>query len=842
LWGEVNVEGWWVVRWGKNGWGGGGGETGKNNIYSVSEVLKNKGIDIKAEAVGGSKRRTLTLDVFSGITYFSEGESGDKILNKPGEEDFIGGEYFRLEKILSEQVPLDIMKDRLNISLKHLEQSNVYSKSITEIIREPFLVLDKELKVKLANPSFCNTFGLNKKDAEGKLLYEINCGKWNIPSLLILLKEILPKKNTIKDYQIEYEFIDSRKQIFMLNAREITNRITEEKTILLVLENITIVRNAEDVINRIYGALLNSEEKEFAANQQLAAGGQQLRAANQQLAAGGQQLRAANQQLAAGGQQLRAANQQLAAGGQQLRATNTQLEKTGEDLINSIQKLKDSEAKYRVLFENIHSAIIVADTETGEILDANINAETLFGRERKELVGMNRAELHPKEQSEYYQKQFLSHVKQGNVLFSEALILKKDGTNVHVHMSATIIDLNGRKVIQGVFQDITEQKNIEKQLLQSQKMESIGNLAGGIAHDFNNLLTVIKGNIYIAQRKMGKESSAVDALDQVSIAVDRAAALTEQMLLFSRQQPMIVINLNMNDIVKNIFKMLSRIIGEDIKIEKKLQNGLWNIKGDKVKLEQILLNLVVNARDAMPSGGEIKIETENVTSGDEILSNIPGDLPGNFVKFSVQDTGIGMSKDIIKHIFEPFFTTKGVGKGTGLGLSVVYGIVNQHKGRININSEPGKGSTFSIYLPATSETKTALKDKNIDVKCLKGKGERILIVEDEPSIRELLQALLTNNGYTVFSSGSALGAIEVFNREKHRFDIVFSDIVLPDRNGLELVKELLSAKPGLKVIFSSGYMDEKSQSEIIKDSGYAFIQKPYELNVLLSVVKEVLSK
>ena len=467
----------------------------------------------------------------------------------------------------------------------------------------------------------------------------------------------------------------------------------------------------------------------------------------------------------------------------------------------------------------------------------------ILGVDRKDIIGKTLGESLPADQMDVFLKNDKEVINSGLENISEENLTGRNGKLLDIVTSKTrYINEEGSKFLVGVIHDITEHKKLENQLLQSQKMESLGTLAGGIAHDFNNLLTVIKGNLYLAKNNINGEKSASVEHNEIEKAANRAAELTKQMLLFSRQQPMNPTNLDLNEVVRDVLKMVHRIIGEDIKIATDLQDGLWNIVSDKTKNEQVIMNLAVNARDAMPNGGILVIKTENVAKEEGYLPEEKNSYPGKFIKLSIRDSGCGMSKDIVERIFEPFFTTKGIGKGTGLGLSVVFGIVKQAKGWINVNSEPGKGSTFNIYLPAAPATKTVNKEKIIEVKDLKGRGERILIVEDEPGIRKLLQGILSGNGYTILSSGSASEALEIFIREKNNIDIVFSDIVLPDRNGLELVKELLSINPGLKIILSSGYMDEKSQSEIIHNSGYVFIQKPYELEVLLSVVKEVLSK
>ena len=375
-------------------------------------------------------------------------------------------------------------------------------------------------------------------------------------------------------------------------------------------------------------------------------------------------------------------------------------------------------------------------------------------------------------------------------------------------------------------------------------MESVGTLAGGIAHDFNNLLTAIKGYADLSKASIDKGNPLYNDLNEITKAADRAADLTKQMLLFSRKQPMTPINLSLNRIVENSSKMLKRLIGEDIKIETDLKSDLWNTNADESKMEQVIMNLAVNARDAMPRGGILTVKTENVTLNEDYSTGIYEARPGRFVKLSIQDNGIGMNKEVVQRIFEPFFTTKGVGKGTGLGMSVVYGIVKQHNGWINVYSEPDKGTILKIYLPVSSDSdkkEPAAKEKD-EIKDIRGHGERILIVEDNEGIIQYTSRVLSKNGYVVFLARNVKEALEIFEKEKGNINLIVSDVVLPDKTGTELVAQLISYNRKLKVIFSSGYLDDKSQWEMIHNKGYKFLQKPFELNELLVAVKEVLDK
>jgi PAS domain S-box-containing protein len=396
-------------------------------------------------------------------------------------------------------------------------------------------------------------------------------------------------------------------------------------------------------------------------------------------------------------------------------------------------------------------------------------------------------------------------------------------------------------------EDITERKRAEEekakiqaQFLQAQKMEAIGILAAGVAHDFNNLLTTIQGYTHLAMMEVDKTTSLYRDLKEIHLAAVRAADLTRKLLLFSRKHPIDLSPLNINRTVDDLLKMLNRLIGEDIAVNTDLEPDLWTVQADAGNIEQVIMNLAVNARDAMPEGGKLTIKTENVTIDEDYCKVFPHARPGKYVCLSVEDTGTGMDKEIIQHIFEPFFSTKEAGRGTGLGLSVVYGIVKQHKGWINVHSEPGRGSTFKVYLPAFSaKLEDETKEKS-SLEEFQGSGERILLVEDEKGVRELTKKILRKNGYVVFEAANAKEALDIFEKERGKFHLVLSDVVLPDKSGLQLVHQLLSFKPELRVILSTGYTDEKSQWPIIREKGFRVLQKPYNLPDMLRAIRDAI--
>ncbi len=397
--------------------------------------------------------------------------------------------------------------------------------------------------------------------------------------------------------------------------------------------------------------------------------------------------------------------------------------------------------------------------------------------------------------------------------------------------------------------DVTERKRAEKekehiehQLLQAQKMEAIGTLTGGVAHDFNNLLTAIQGCTDMALQRVTPSDVIHRDLREVQAAAVRAAELTRQLLLFSSKHPTRFVPIDVNQTVGNLLRMLHRLIGEDIDVRTQLQGNLWTIRADKGSIEQVIMNLTVNARDAMVKGGRITIKTENAILRTPNPADRPEARSGDFVLLSVNDTGTGIPEDIRSRIFEPFFSTKGPGGGTGLGLSVVYGIVRQHEGWIEVHSEIGRGSRFDIYFPAVKERIAVTHDTAVSLESLRGNGERILAVEDSDGIQEFLRVALRENGYLVTVASNAEEALRLYSQHRGNFDLIFSDVVLPDQSGIDLVEKLRKEKPGLRVLLSSGYTDHKSQWTVIQERNYPFIQKPYSLIQLLSTIKEMVKK
>jgi nitrogen-specific signal transduction histidine kinase len=387
--------------------------------------------------------------------------------------------------------------------------------------------------------------------------------------------------------------------------------------------------------------------------------------------------------------------------------------------------------------------------------------------------------------------------------------------------------------------DITEREQLHAQLQQAQKMESVGRLAGGVAHDFNNMLGVIFGHTEMALEDLDPAAPLHASLQAVQHAAERSAALTRQLLAFARKQTIAPKVIDINDTVEGMLKMLRRLIGEDIDLLWQPGRNLQSVKVDPSQIDQLLANLCVNARDAIAGVGKVTIETDAKTLDEVYCADHLGVLPGEYVLLAVSDDGCGMNKKTLNHIFEPFFTTKGEGKGTGLGLASVFGMVKQNNGFINVYSEPGKGTTFKIYLPVYAVKSVGVVAKAPDLPAEHG-NETILLVEDEPAILHMTTMMLTRLGYTVVAAATPGEAIRLALEYPGRIDLLMTDVVMPEMNGRELAGNLLSQLPGLKHLFMSGYTANVIAHHGVLDEGVHFIQKPFSMKDLGGKLREAL--
>ena len=563
---------------------------------------------------------------------------------------------------------------------------------------------------------------------------------------------------------------------------------------------------------------------------------------------------------------------------QELRRRYRELETQNEDLRRTLAELDASRSRYFDFYDLAPVGYCtVSDQEL--ILQANLTVAKLLGVAREDLLQRPLSQfIHREDQDRFHALRNLLKAT-SEAQSCELRLFKSDWTPVWVHLAAvTALDADATPVLRIVLSDVSERKRaerekaaVEAQLRQSQKLDALGQLAGGIAHDFNNLLTAILGHADLLQENRHFSAQQQEMLQQISQAGNRASALTRQLLLFSRREEPVRHDLDLNQTVAEMLKMLRRILGENINLQLNFAPKPQYVHADSSMLDQVLLNLVVNARDAMPEGGKLIIGTESVTfkvdaekarltewhgtkqrhGHERRIAEAPATdlaLPaesraraGEFTCLSVVDEGSGMTPELMAHIFEPFFTTKQAGRGTGLGLATVYGIVQQHLGWIEVESQPGAGTQFRIYLPRVAAANGASDSSAAAQPDLAGRGEMIMIVEDEASVRTILRILLERAGYRVVECASGAAALVLWTKHRTDIKLLITDMVMPGAfGGVQLAQKLLKERPELKVIITSGYSSTLSKDRKKFDVEIAFIPKPFEQKNVLSVVRRQL--
>ena len=508
--------------------------------------------------------------------------------------------------------------------------------------------------------------------------------------------------------------------------------------------------------------------------------------------------------------------------------------------------LKASEERLRELIENANDIIFTCDM-SGNINSLNRAGQKLIGYLAREAVGMNFAHFVAPEFLETAAEMLARQTTSDASTVYELEIITRCGERAALEVSSQTIFSEGKAVgVQGVARDITERKRTEQalrasqlQLQQSQKLEAVGQLAGGVAHDFNNLLTAIIGYSQLSLRRLDSEDPVARNINEIMKAAGRAASLTRQLLAFSRKQILEAKVLDLNLVVNDMSQMLRRLISEDVELSTIAATDLDKVKADCGQIEQIIMNLAVNARDAMPSGGKLTIETANVVLDDEYAQqNLPTE-PGAYVMLSVSDTGVGMDQQTLSRIFEPFFTTKAIGKGTGLGLSTVYGIVKQSGGYIWASSELGRGTTFRVYLPRVDALTVKEKLRLVSPPAPRG-SETILLVEDDEQVREIVRQILERQGYRTITAPNGEQALAVAHRHIGRIHLTITDVVMPQMNGRELAERLAHSRPDMKILYMSGYTDDATMRLGLLDKQFQFIQKPFAADALASKVRDTL--
>ncbi|OGT98054.1 MAG: hypothetical protein A2079_06060 [Geobacteraceae bacterium GWC2_48_7] len=520
-------------------------------------------------------------------------------------------------------------------------------------------------------------------------------------------------------------------------------------------------------------------------------------------------------------------------------ALRDQVRARTKELLESNRKLSEQKLLMNNVINGTTDSIFVKDT-AGRYLLVNTEVARSFGKPVEEIIGQNDSKFFPLHEFEVLKKSDLKVMaSSAGPLTYEEQLSTVDGKRVFQATKGPIRDESGNVTgLFGVSRDITEHRRLESQLLQAQKMESIGRLAGGIAHDFNNKLTVIFGYTELSKMKLSEGEPLWHYLNEITKAAEHSRDITAQLLSFSRQQIISPKPLNLNKAIMDTQKMLPRLIGEDILLTFDMAEDLWMVKIDITQLDQIIMNLGVNARDAMPDGGELKISTSNATIDEAYYREHLDAMLGDYVQLTFCDSGHGMDQDTVKHIFEPFFTTKEVGKGTGLGLATIYGIVAQNNGFINIYSEPGHGTVFKIFLPRLEEE--SLETTQEIIVPIAGSGT-ILLVEDDESVRQMTTSMLEKVGYDVLVAESSQAAVRLCEDRNVHIDIVLSDIIMPGMNGKDMMDKITSIRPGIKTLYTSGYSSEIISRQGLIEGNMHFIQKPFSLKVLNEKIKEVLS-
>ncbi|MCM3877264.1 MAG: response regulator [Thermoanaerobaculia bacterium] len=516
---------------------------------------------------------------------------------------------------------------------------------------------------------------------------------------------------------------------------------------------------------------------------------------------------------------------------QRLRDERSQAEK---DITRLNAELEEALAWQRHVFEGSRDAVFVSDEEA-RFVAVNGAATELTGYSREELLGMGIPDLHEEPDLAAY-RAFHQRILGGEQILSEAPIRKKDGSKVAVEFNNRLVTIGVRRFMHTAGRDVTKRKQLEAQLVQAQKMEAVGRLAGGVAHDFNNLLTVIQGYGELLAKSLEGDPEKRESMGEIVKAAERAAALTRQLLAFSRRQVLEMRVLDLGTVVADLEKMLRRLIGEDVEVVVVTPPKLGRVKADAGQIEQVVLNLAVNARDAMPGGGRLTLELADADLDAPFAAAHDTIPPGRYVLLSIADTGSGMDAETLGHIFEPFFTTKEKGKGTGLGLATVYGIVRQTGGYIAVETVPGAGTAFRIYLPRCAESRTS--GTRPSVSSFRG-SETVLLAEDEPSVRAFLQTVLERHGYSVLVAENGAAALDVVTRDPRLIHVLLTDLVMPGMNGRELASRVAALRPAIRIVFMSGYAAD-IVTDLAADGASGFLSKPFSERALAAKLREVL--
>jgi PAS domain S-box-containing protein len=788
---------------------------------------------------------------------------------------------------------LAISFNKMAESLQNTMVSRDYFDNIIKSMMDTLFVLDKEAKIQTLNPATCHLLGYTEKELIGQpasILFAEEEEEEEAFRVFQFFREpekagVIHPQDTIRNRELTYKTKDGRLIPMLFNASVICDKtgnitgvvagakditdlklaeaeIKKEKTLseniiatipdpLLVLDKDLKIKRANRSFYEVFG-----EEREKAIGARIT---EILRDEDKKLSARLNRLFGTKDNIEYF--ELHYPSKKQGERIFHIKARNiifAEEEEEEEELlvITDIterklaeEALRESEQKYRSLVNNIKLGIFRTTLGPhGKFIEVNLAMEEITGYSRGELLSMNVSGLYVRPEERETVVQEVATV--AGKTTRELNFRKKDGVEIVVSDTKVAVRDNTGRVLyfDGIIEEITERKQaeqekaaLEEQFRQSQKMEAIGSLAGGVAHDFNNLLTIIKGNSQLSLTEMKADDPLRENIEEIDKASDRAATLTRQLLAFGRRQILEMRVLDLNTTLRDLEKMLRRIIGEDVELVTFMAEDLGNVKADPGQVEQVIMNLAVNARDAMPKGGKLTIETTNVGLDKEYARKHISVKPGSYVMLSISDTGIGMAPEVKGRIFEPFFTTKEKGKGTGLGLSTVYGIIKQSGGDIWVYSEPSQGTTFKIYFPRVDEPLDEVGKKGVEGELPRG-NETILLVEDEEEVRKLAAQVLRKQGYKVLEASHGNDALLVCKQHEGPIQLMVTDVVMPGMSGCELAENLLSLYPEMKALYMSGYTDNTIAHHGILEPGLHYIQKPFSVEGLAIKVREVLDR
>jgi len=803
---------------------------------------------------------------------------------------------------------------------RFLAEAGDLTGDIVDTVREPLVVLDADLRVVTANRSFYRVFKVRPEETEGRVIYELGNGQWDIPELRRLLEDVLDKNASFDDFPVEHEFEHIGRRMMLLNARRVVRNAEKTPLILLAIEDITEAKRASEDASRLAAIVESSNdaiigkdldgtilswnkaaERMYGYSAEEAVGKpisiivpegreEESSAILARVAKGEHVEHFETLRKKKDGTLLDVSltmspirdSEGGIVGASTVERDVTERKRRQDkiarlrdvlraigDLLQVIIRERDKEAMIKGVCEAFSScypanAIVVLD-ENGNVA---ASAESGLGGDFAPLLELFAAGNPPEcmrsallERDGLFVMDHKSHHRDCPMppVYRErnGFVLRLEHERKNFGLLMVFLPPNipvsdeEKALAREAAYDVAfglytldmeqQQKSLDEQLRQSQKMEAIGQLAGGVAHDFNNMLSVILGYSDMLLKSLDEDDPAHQQVREIKECAKRSAQLTRQLLAFSRKQVLAPKIIDLNDVVVGIQSMLARLIGENIQLTMELADGLWPVKADPAQMEQVLMNLAVNARDAMPQGGKLTIETANVVLDDEYGTWHAPVEPGEYVLLAVTDTGCGMDEKTVSRAFEPFYTTKETGKGTGMGLPTVYGIVKQSGGYIWIYSEPGKGTTLKIYLPRERAKVAPTGAERVEKSVREGSGQ-LLVVEDEDSLRKLLVRTLTAFGYDVTAVGNADEASILMEEKKLRPRLLLTDVVLPGVSGVTLAERLRRLHPDLKVLYMSGYTDNAIVHQGILDPGTPFIQKPFSIDDLGAKIRELLDR